>query len=185
MRLASRPVYDFCFLDGAHNWTIDGLAVVLLERLLNPGGWLLLDDLSWSHQSDPHGMRERGVFFPLSEQERSRPHVRDVFDLLVKANPAFGYLRGENNAWGWARKEPSEPRALRITTTSSLREAFTIMLLTIAARLNVSLKLEKERLRRLRGDPELVEREIEERAQEIARNRWIDEGYPPRPSSDV
>ena len=31
------PIYDFCYLDGAHNWTIDGLAVFLIEKLLRPG----------------------------------------------------------------------------------------------------------------------------------------------------
>jgi len=32
------PGYDFCYLDGAHNFDIDGLAVVLIEKLLRPGG---------------------------------------------------------------------------------------------------------------------------------------------------
>src|SRR5207237_7710562 len=36
------PVYDLCYLDGAHNFTIDGLAVVLIEKLLRPGAWLVL-----------------------------------------------------------------------------------------------------------------------------------------------
>ena len=39
------PCFDFVYLDGAKNWTIDGLAVVLVEKLLRPGGWLLMDDL--------------------------------------------------------------------------------------------------------------------------------------------
>src|SRR5438876_3799024 len=26
------PLYDFCYLDGAHDFTIDGLAVVLVEK---------------------------------------------------------------------------------------------------------------------------------------------------------
>ena len=42
------PAFDFCYLDGAHDWHIDGLAVVLVERLLEPGGWLLMDDLDWT-----------------------------------------------------------------------------------------------------------------------------------------
>lgn len=46
------PMYDFCFLDGAHNWTIDGLSVYLIERLLTPGGWLLLDDLDWGYAAN-------------------------------------------------------------------------------------------------------------------------------------
>src|SRR5262245_61066415 len=47
------PLYDFVFLDGAHNWTVDGLSVVLIEKLLCPGGWLLLDDLTWVPKADP------------------------------------------------------------------------------------------------------------------------------------
>ena len=49
------PLYDFCYLDGSKDWTTDGLAVVLIEKLLRPGGWLLMDDLDWtfsSHEGD-------------------------------------------------------------------------------------------------------------------------------------
>ena len=31
------PRFDFVYLDGAKNWTVDGLAVVLAEKLLRPG----------------------------------------------------------------------------------------------------------------------------------------------------
>src|SRR5438477_11290047 len=31
------PQYDFCYLDGSTNFNVDGLAVVLIERLLRPG----------------------------------------------------------------------------------------------------------------------------------------------------
>ena len=41
------------FLDGSHNFDIDGLAVVLAEKLLRPGGWLLLDDLDWTYEQNP------------------------------------------------------------------------------------------------------------------------------------
>ena len=47
------PRFDFVYLDGAKNWTIDGLAVVLVEKLLRPGGWLLMDDLDWTYADDP------------------------------------------------------------------------------------------------------------------------------------
>ena len=48
-RATSSRRYDFVYLDGAKNWTIDGLAVVLIEKLLRPGGWLLMDDLHWTY----------------------------------------------------------------------------------------------------------------------------------------
>jgi predicted O-methyltransferase YrrM len=168
------PLYDLCYLDGAHNWTIDGLSVILVERLLKPGAWLLLDDLDWVYRSDPHGLRERGVFFPLSEDERTKPHMRDVFDLLVKTNPAYGSMRIEDNSWAWARKDQGADRTLRVTTTRSMWGAVTILLLTLAARINVTLELKAEQLRKERGDADLIQREIEERAQELARMRWVD-----------
>ena len=47
----NEPRFDFVYLDGAKNWTIDGLAVILIEKVLRPGGWLLMDDLSWTYAS--------------------------------------------------------------------------------------------------------------------------------------
>jgi len=43
------PCYDFCFIDGPKNWTIDGLAFFLVDKLLRPGGWILFDDYGWAH----------------------------------------------------------------------------------------------------------------------------------------
>jgi predicted O-methyltransferase YrrM len=171
------PLYDFCYLDGAHNWTVDGFAVVLIERLLRPGGWLLLDDLNWDYRSDPHGLRERGVFFPLSKSELTTPHVRGVFDLIVKPHPGFGDFRIEDEEWGWARKSTGETRQLSVKVSRPLRAAVGGLLLDVARYVAVSVQLRRERLRKARGDPETVQREIEERAQELARVRWVEEGY--------
>src|SRR4051794_6236778 len=44
-----QPAFDFCSLDGAHDLHVDGVAAVFVERLLRPGGWLLLDDLDWTY----------------------------------------------------------------------------------------------------------------------------------------
>jgi predicted O-methyltransferase YrrM len=96
------PVYDFCYLDGAHNFTIDGLAVVLVERLLKPGGWLLLDDLGWSYRDHPKWAPD-----DLSDDESTTPHIDVVFRLLVQANPAFDLTRVQDKWWGWARKRGS------------------------------------------------------------------------------
>jgi predicted O-methyltransferase YrrM len=178
------PRYDFVFLDGAHNWTVDGLSVVLIEKLLRPGGWLLLDDLNWVPRSDPHGMRERGVFFPLSERERNAPHIRDVFELLVRPNAAFAEMRVEDDVWAWARKDAAPSRRVTVTTTRSLRVLVSTLLLRAAQYVSVSLLLKREQLGKARGDPALIQQEIEERAQQLARLRWIQEGYG-RPPGDA
>jgi predicted O-methyltransferase YrrM len=174
------PLYDLCYIDGAHNWTVDGFAVVLCEKLLRPGGWLLLDDLNWTYRSDPHGMRERGVFFPLSASETTTPHIRGVFELIVKPHPAFDDFRLENDSWAWARKSATEPRRLAVQVSRPLMTVTTTLLMRAAQYVGVSVKLRRERLLKTRRDAETIQREIEERAQEIARLRWIeaDNGRP-------
>lgn len=110
------PIYDLCYLDGAHDWTIDGLAVVLVEKLLRPNGWLVFDDLSW--MSPKNWADDLGY----SEAERSEPHMRAIFDLIIKQSLTFTELRLEPDLdWAWARKMPGQPPRLTIDTNRSLR----------------------------------------------------------------
>jgi predicted O-methyltransferase YrrM len=113
--------YDFIYLDGAKNWTIDGLAVVLAEKLLRPGGWLLLDDLDWTYAQDPGRDATDGIVHrELSEPERTQPHLRAVFDLIVAQHPSFTELKVQDEWWGWARKAPGEPRRYTLETSRPL-----------------------------------------------------------------
>jgi predicted O-methyltransferase YrrM len=116
------PRYDFCYLDGAHNWTIDGLAVVLIEKLLRPGGWLLLDDLGWTYEGGTHGPGQSPDDLRLSARERTTPHVRAVYDLIVRQHPAFTDFREEDGWWGWAHKDPRRVRRYELRTVTPLRE---------------------------------------------------------------
>jgi len=121
------PMFDFCYLDASHAWTIDGLAVVLIERLLRPGGWLLLDDLDWrfGNPGPPpfdaplvEALRLPHILpWTMSDEERTHPQMLDVFDLLVKPHPSFTDLRIEDGNWGWARKAPGEPRQLSLQSS--------------------------------------------------------------------
>jgi predicted O-methyltransferase YrrM len=115
------PQYDFVYLDGAKDWTIDGLAVFLIEKLLRPGGWLLMDDLDWTYsswQGEKVGVVETTT---LSIAERNEPHLRAVFELIVKQHPSFTDMRIQDGWWGWARKAPGEPRRLQLDTSRSMR----------------------------------------------------------------
>jgi len=108
------PEYDFIFIDGAKNWSTDGLAVVLAERLLRPGGWLLLDDLGWSYEKHANKTQHYEIdIAKLSEEERVQPHLRAIFDLLIKPNPAFDQFVIQDDWWGWARKVPEVPMIAR------------------------------------------------------------------------
>jgi predicted O-methyltransferase YrrM len=94
--------FDFCFLDGSHTWETDGLAVLLVERLMTPGGMIVLDDLDWTYETSPTLARRRETL-RLPERERTTPQIRKVFELLVKRNPAFTQVH-ERDGWGFALK---------------------------------------------------------------------------------
>ena len=106
-----RERFDFVYLDGAKHFAVDGVAVVLAEKLLRPGGWLLMDDLGWTYSDDPGRSVTDGVVHrELSEPERREPHLRAVFDLIVREHPSFTETRVVDDWWGWARKAPGAPR---------------------------------------------------------------------------
>ena len=115
------PLYDFCYLDGSKNFNVDGLAVVLIERLLRPGGWLLLDDLGWTYEDNRY-IRPTGdgrPLGPLSKAELTEPHLRAVFDLVARGLPGFTRFVIEDEWYGWAQKAPDAPRRLELKTSRS------------------------------------------------------------------
>lgn len=118
----AKPYLDFCYLDGSKNLSVDGLAVVLVERLLRPGGWLLMDDLEWTYESNmwaaPVG--DGRPFGPLSEAERKEPQLLAVFDLVVRQSPSFTQVVREDAWYGWARKAPDEPRRYEVASSRPL-----------------------------------------------------------------
>ncbi|MFC1525867.1 class I SAM-dependent methyltransferase, partial [Candidatus Latescibacterota bacterium] len=108
------PLFDFCFIDGAHTWEADGLAFFLVEKLLNPGGWLLFDDLYWTYSS----MEESPDTMPAEEQETSQ--VERVFSLLVCQHPSF-HNHSIRDGWGWAQKRAPQEAG---TATNVVGEAY-------------------------------------------------------------
>jgi predicted O-methyltransferase YrrM len=116
------PVYDFCYLDGSKNFNVDGLAVVLIEKLLRPGGWLLMDDLEWTYEHNPWLVPsgDGNPLGPLSDSERTEPHLRAVFELLVRQHPSFTRFVREDEWYGWAQKAPGEPRRYELSTSRPL-----------------------------------------------------------------
>jgi predicted O-methyltransferase YrrM len=111
------PLYDFVFLDGAHTWLDDGLALLLIERLLKPGGWVHLDDLAWLPTA-----RED---FP--EHQRTFSHVREIWELLVVPNPAFDEMRTDNQT-AWARKATRPGAEGRVVYKQDLAGSVTSLL---------------------------------------------------------
>jgi predicted O-methyltransferase YrrM len=114
------PVYDFCYIDGAHNFTVDGLAFFLVDKLLKPGGWLLLDDLMWTYASSNWESANVGEL-PLSEEEKHSPQIMPLFELLVQQHPDYAEFKVQDDNWGWAKKMPSAmARTLTVERSETL-----------------------------------------------------------------
>lgn len=101
------PCYDFCFVDGCKNWTVDGFAFFLVDKLLRPGGWIVFDDFRWSYarREQLEGkLKTDGILHrALSADQREQPNIELVFRYLVMQHPAYGSFRVEGD-WAWARK---------------------------------------------------------------------------------
>lgn len=109
------PRYELCILDGAKNWTLDSSAFFLAEKLLREGGWFIFDDYDWTYaEADRKREATDGVAHrSLSEPERAVPHVREIFELLVKQHPNFGeFVR--RGTWAMARKVRADAKRYRV-----------------------------------------------------------------------
>ena len=126
-----QPVFDFCFLDGSHNFEIDCAAFFLADKLIKPGGYLLLDDLFWSYENSA-SLKDTDFVKQMDEDERKLPHVKKIFDLVVMQHPDYTDFRVEGS-WAWARKKTDKKNNINInidsvysnlSTTSIIKEAF-------------------------------------------------------------
>lgn len=115
------PCYDFCFIDGPKNWTIDGLAFFLVEKLLRPGGWILFDDYGWSHGKHKGRTQTDGITVrSLSDEEVEQPHIEKIFDLLVMQHPAFSNFEIQDEWWAWAQKVPDGRKSLTHSSKAAI-----------------------------------------------------------------
>ncbi len=96
------PRFDLCYIDGAHNWFVDGFAFFLVDRLLRPGGWLIFDDLHWTYASS-RTLRDTEWVRNMPEDERHTAQIGKVYELLVKRHLGYGEFRVDGS-WAYARK---------------------------------------------------------------------------------
>lgn len=108
LRARPRPVFDLCYLDGGHSWDVSALGVFLADRLIRPGGLLVLDDLDWSIATSPafqEGPETLGQFS--SDEQQAKP-VRLLWEEVL---PDLGYSHfaiHPNLGWAIARKRDTK-----------------------------------------------------------------------------
>lgn len=113
-----RPEFDFCYIDAAHSWETDGFGFCLVDKLLNPGGMVVFDDLDWTYDTDP-SLKDSEMVQEMAEEYRSTPQVRKIYDLLVKSDPKYGRFRIKDSR-GFARKMSEEEAPPEVKTEKVL-----------------------------------------------------------------
>jgi hypothetical protein len=109
--------YDVIYVDGHHTFYIDLPAIMLADKLLKPGGYLLLDDIPWSLSflkanmmrslSQWYFYRKIYDFSEYTKEQQSLPHVKMIAEeLLLKRS---GYTKNEGLShpnWWILQKQP-------------------------------------------------------------------------------
>ncbi len=108
------PCFDFCFLDGAHEWGVNALATFLVAKLLRPGAWLALDDLDFKLRGCQPGWET--VFAGRTDQELDAFQVARVYNLVLRQHPDFAdFVLTDGGRTGWARRKQGGPAAWQPT----------------------------------------------------------------------
>lgn len=79
--------FDVVYLDGAHTFFHDGLAVALLKELLKESGYLILDDLFWSYAKSP--TLSNSGFDKLTDEQRNDAQINRVAKLFLDYDKGF------------------------------------------------------------------------------------------------
>ena len=84
-------IFDAVYLDGAHTFLHDGLAVCLLKELVKDGGYLILDDLLWSFLRSPT-LKEKILKSGMPREQADDLQVFRVQELFLANDPNFEKL---------------------------------------------------------------------------------------------
>jgi predicted O-methyltransferase YrrM len=131
------PAYDFCFIDGPKNWTIDGFAFFLVDKLLRTGGWILFDDYNWTYGSSSKTTTSGINHLEMGPDELSQPHIELVVRLLVTQHPSYSEIRIQDDCWAWAHKTAAPTTRVVIENSYTFKALLLRVLRGAARRLRI------------------------------------------------
>jgi len=97
------PIFDFCFIDGAHSWETDGFAFFLADKLLKKDSYILFDDLNWTY-SESKGLKDTEFVKKMSDEEKNTPQVELILNLLLAQHPNYDIVEIRDR-WAWVKKK--------------------------------------------------------------------------------
>jgi predicted O-methyltransferase YrrM len=116
------PRYDFCFIDGPKNWTIDGLAFFLVDKLLCQDGYICFDDYRWVYSTYSKKILDGITIREMSDDQITQPNIELVFNLLVMQHPDYSnFVIDEDWVWAQKTKRDTERKYIRFIVTHSFK----------------------------------------------------------------
>lgn len=94
--------FDFAYIDAAHTWTNVAANFIMVDALLEKGGWILFDDIAWS--VDIAQNRQSEWCKSWTEEMKAEYQVRNVWQYLVKPHPSYGNFCEPIPNWGLCQK---------------------------------------------------------------------------------
>ena len=87
-------IFDYVYIGGAHDWTLDGFCFFLVDGLLRDLGFIEFDDYDWFHPMEDYncGINIIGSgLYPqtYTMEHMSVSHITKVIDLLVKTDDRY------------------------------------------------------------------------------------------------
>ncbi len=113
-------VFDLCFIDGPKNWTIDGLAFFLIDKLLKKNGYIVFDDYQWTYKDYSKAVMDGILIREMSQGQIDTPNVSLIFQLLVMQHPDYSNFLVDED-WAWAQKVHTNNRTLTTVASQSIK----------------------------------------------------------------
>ncbi len=115
-----KQIYDLCFIDGPKNWTIDGLAFFLVDKLLKQNGVIIFDDYQWVYKDYSKSVLDGIAIRDMSQDQINTANIKLVFQLLVMQHPNYSNFIVDED-WAWAQKTHSENKTVKIIASQSMK----------------------------------------------------------------
>lgn len=90
--------FDYVYIDGSHDFTIDGLSYFITDLMLNKNGYIEFDDYHWTFSSCKTYLQPeianninhpQNLDFRYSKEQQNIPHVKKIIDIFVKNNKSY------------------------------------------------------------------------------------------------
>jgi predicted O-methyltransferase YrrM len=117
--MQSNEQFDVIFIDGHHTFYVDLPAFILAHYLLKPGGYLLIDDITWTLSFLRRNLaqnfgewcfyRNMYDFSQYDKEQQNIPHVEMIAEGLLLSRMGYSKVEKYSIPYRWLLQKPEPP----------------------------------------------------------------------------